>query len=145
MAMARETFLNAGGFNERFELAAAEDRELCDRWAHSGRRIVYTETALVHHSHGLTLRSFWQQHFQYGGGAQQYRRARAERDAGRVRVEPLSFYTGLLRYPWTARVRWPLRVAALLFLAQAANAMGFFRAALSGSDGRPGPDTVGLR
>jgi len=127
MAMARDAFLAAGGFDARFPRAAAEDRELCDRWTHSGKRIVYAEGAIVRHSHRLTLCSFWRQHFQYGRGAHRYRQARAQRDAIPVKVEPLRFYTGLLRYPWTAGVPRPLRTATLLFIAQLANAMGFFR------------------
>jgi cellulose synthase/poly-beta-1,6-N-acetylglucosamine synthase-like glycosyltransferase len=127
MAMAREAFLSFGGFDARYMRAAAEDRELCDRWTHSGRRMVYAETALIRHSHRLTFGSFWRQHFQYGQGALQYRKARAQRDGGPVRVEPLRFYAGLLRYPWAAGVRRPLRIAALLFIAQTANAMGFLR------------------
>ena len=127
MAMSRDAFLNIGGFNPRYRRAGAEDRELCDLWTHSGRRMVYAETALVRHSHRLTFGSFCRQHFSYGQGALHFRQARARRDAGPVKIEPLRFYTGLLRYPWTARARRPLRIAALLFIAQTANAMGFFR------------------
>jgi len=124
MTIAREAFLAIGGFNSQYR--TAEDRELCDRWTHSGLRMVYAENALVRHSHRLSLRSFCRQQFQYGQGALRYRRARAQRDDGRLRFEPLRFYTGLLRYPWTAGVRRPLRIAALVFIAQVATAMGFF-------------------
>ncbi len=132
MAMSRATFLTTGGFNARFHRVAAEDRELCDRWAHCGLRMVYAEAALVLHTHRLTIGSFWRQHFRYGQGALHYRQARAEREAGRLRVEPLRFYIGLLRYPWTARVRRPLRTASLLLVAQIANAIGFFREKIIG-------------
>ncbi len=128
MAIAREAFLAAGGFDVTFPLAAAEDREICDRWTHSGRRIVYAENALVRHSHQLTLPSFWRQHFHYGQGARRYRQVRATRTAGRMRIEPLRFYTGLLRYPWTAGAPRPFSTSALLFLAQIANVLGFFGA-----------------
>jgi cellulose synthase/poly-beta-1,6-N-acetylglucosamine synthase-like glycosyltransferase len=141
IAMARETFLTIGGFNSKYQRTAAEDRELCDRWTHSGRRMVYADTALIRHSHRLTLRSFWRQHFQYGQGALSYWQARAQRDAGPLKFEPLHFYTGLLRYPWTAGARRPLRIAALLFIAQMANAMGFFWAKTVGS-GTPSPCTM---
>ena len=117
------------------------NRELCDRWIHSGRRMVYAETALIRHSHWLSLRSFWRQHFQYGQGALRYWQGKAQRDADHVRVEPLRFYTGLLQYPWTVGVRQPLRIAALLFIAQMASAMGFFREKFLGS-GTPSPFTM---
>lgn len=132
MAMARLTFLTVGGFDAHYHRAAAEDRELCDRWAHSGLRMVYAETALVLHAHRLTIRSFWRQHFEYGRGALHYRQARAQRDAGALRVEPLRFYTGLLQYPWTVRARRPVRIAALLVVAQTANATGFVREKILG-------------
>jgi len=127
MAMARARFQATGGFNAQYHRAAAEDREFCDRWTHYGQRMIYAENALIWHSHRLSLVSFWRQHFRYGQGALHYWRARARRDAGRLRVEPPRFYTGLLRYPWTAGVRRPKRIAVLFFLAQAANAAGFLR------------------
>ena len=133
MAMSRDAFLNIGGFNAQYRRAGAEDRELCDLWTHAGRRMVYAETALVRHSHRLTFASFCRQHFRYGQGALHFREARARRDAEPVRIEPLRFYTGLLRYPWTARVHRPLRIAALLLIAQTANALGFFREKLFSS------------
>lgn len=136
MAMPREAFLSAGGFDARYRRAGAEDRELCDRWAHSGRPMLYAETALVRHSHRLTPGAFWRQHFRYGQGALHYRKARASRDAGPVRIEPLRFYTNLLRYPWIARERRPARIAALLLIAQTANAMGFFQEKFFGSTAR---------
>jgi GT2 family glycosyltransferase len=127
MAMARETLLAAGGFNEDYRQPAAEDRELCDRWLQFGHRIVYAEDALIRHSHRLTLISFVAQHFRYGRGAVRYHRDRARRAANPVKIEPLRFYTGLLRYPWTVGLKRPLRIATLLFIAQTANALGFFR------------------
>lgn len=133
MAMSREAFLSAGGFDARYRHAGAEDRELCDRWTHSGGKMIYAETALIRHSHRLTPGAFWRQHFRYGQGALHYRRARAHRDAGPVRIEPLHFYTRLLRYPWVAGQRRPARIAALLLLAQTANATGFFHEKFFGS------------
>jgi GT2 family glycosyltransferase len=139
MAVARRTFLDIGGFSAEYHRAAGEDRELCDRWTHSGRRLLYAETALIRHAHRLTLGSFWRQHFVYGRGALHYRMSRARRDAGPLRVEPLRFYTGLLRYPWVGKVRRPMRIAALLLLAQIANVAGFFSEKLRGTD--LGPQT----
>ena len=132
MAVARDRFLTAGGFNAFYHRAAAEDRELCDRWVHSGRRMVFVESAVVRHSHRLTLRLFWRQHFGYGRGALHYHQAKASRDAEPVKLEPLRFYFELLRYPWAAKVRRPTRTAALLFVSQTANALGFVREKLLG-------------
>jgi cellulose synthase/poly-beta-1,6-N-acetylglucosamine synthase-like glycosyltransferase len=129
IAMTRDAFLTIAGFNSQYR-CTAEDREFCDRWTHAGRRMLYTETALIRHSHQLTLRSFWRQHFRYGQGALHYRQGRAQRDGGPLRFEPLRFYTGLLRYPWTAGVPRPLRMATLLLISQMANATGFFWAKL---------------
>ena len=126
MAMAKDAFITAGGFDARFPLAAAEDRELCDRWRAAGRRIVYAPAALVRHAHRLTPRSFWLQHFHYGQGAHRFRRANARRGAAPAPMEPLSFYWNLVRYPWTARACHPIRTGALLALAQTANTLGFF-------------------
>ena len=62
----------------------------------------------------------------YGCGAHHFHRTRATRGDGRIRVEPWKFYAGLLRHPFTIRHPQPYRLAALLFLSQAANALGFF-------------------
>jgi len=134
MAMPRDAFMSIGGFDQRFRRSAAEDRELCERWSRSGRSLVFAETALIQHSHLLTILSFWRQHFQYGRGAWQYRLTRAERDASPLKFEPLRFYIELLRYPWSSGVRRPSQITVLFFISQAANAMGFLWAKLLGSD-----------
>lgn len=127
MALPTERFHAIGGFDTSFVLAAGEDRELCDRWRHLGHRIIYAPEALVYHSHAMTLRKFWRQHFNYGRGAASFHRARGRRNTGDVKLEPISFYLNLLRYPFSQsdEIR-ALPLAALLLLSQAANAVGFF-------------------
>lgn len=127
MLMAREAFLELGGFDTSFPLAAGEDRELCDRWRVHGRPLRYHPPALVHHHHGLDLRRFWRQHRNYGRGAFRFHAIRQERGERRT-LEPASFYLRLIGYPLrqgrpTSRA---LAGAALLALSQAANATGYF-------------------
>jgi glycosyltransferase involved in cell wall biosynthesis len=122
MAVPRDAFLKAGGFDVRLP-KAGEDREFSDRWSARGQPTRTVEFAVVHHAHNLTLLSFLRQHFTYGRAASEYRRIRA--DAGRpVRVE-LRFYLRSLRYAGT--VARGLRAAALstlIFLAHGAYGAG---------------------
>jgi hypothetical protein len=53
------------------------------------------------------------------------------REGTRIRLEPLSFYARLLRYPHATSMRDPVRMSALLALSQFANATGFALEALS--------------
>jgi len=92
-------FWEVGGFDASFPLAAAEDRDMCDRWCTHGYEMVYAERAIVRHAHALTLRSFCRQHFNYGRGAYHLHRARSRRGEARLRIEPLRFYSRLIVYP----------------------------------------------
>lgn len=126
-AMRADRFHAVGGFDERFPLAAGEDRDLCDRWLRNGMRLVYTPDAVVRHAHPLSLTGFVRQHTNYGRGAFHYHRFRRERTDDPIPVEPLRFYVDLILYPVRLdgeRGRWCL--AMLLGLSQAANAVGFF-------------------
>lgn len=128
MAVARDLFLAIGGFDAALPRAAAEDRELCDRWLHFDHGLTYAPDMVVFHFHELTRRSFWRQHFNYGRGAHYFHNVRAERRNARLRVEPGAFYLRLLRYPFTqTRGFRALHLSFLLFVAQVANALGFFR------------------
>lgn len=127
IAADRFAFLEMGGFDPIFQGAAGEDRELCARWRHEQGPLVYVPEARVAHSHSMTLRSFTRQHFGYGRGALYFRVRESERDARGVRVESPHFYSDMFRFPF--RQLGPLagvRAAALLMLAQVANAAGFF-------------------
>lgn len=127
MAMPTAGFDAIGGFSASFPLAAAEDRDLCQRWTAAGRRIGYVPAAEVSHFHDLNLGTFWRQHLGYGRGAHRYHKLRAARGEGRLRVEPLRFYARLLRYPLGDGVGpMQLRTSALLIASQVANAAGFF-------------------
>lgn len=127
LALPRALCLGAGGFDRAYRLAAAEDREFCDRWLFLGNRMVSAPRAIVHHAHALSLRAFWRQHTNYGRGAMQFRLMRARRRQRPVRMEPATFYVNLLRSPF-ARLRGARAwlVLGLLVLAQAANAGGYF-------------------
>ncbi len=127
MALSAAQFHAVGGFDPTFARAAGEDREFCDRWQHNGYPMAYVPAAVVYHAHALTGRTFWRQHFNYGRGALRFHRARARRRQSRLRIEPISFYLGLLRYPFSQMGGWrALRLTALLAVSQAANAAGFF-------------------
>ena len=104
MAVRADHFHAAGGFDTRFPRAAGEDREFCDRWIAQGRGTTPAREAIVMHAHSLTLRTFWRQHVNYGRGAASFRRARATRRGEAVRVEPMSFYVGLLKFPFNLGV-----------------------------------------
>jgi len=123
-----------GGFDTTFPHAAGEDREFCDRWLYNGYRMIYAPEVVVYHAHALTWRTFWRQHFNYGRGAFGFRQARAQRDQGRIKVEPLSFYLNLLQYPFSqTQGRRAVLLAALLVVSQAANAAGFVWKQMSGA------------
>jgi glycosyltransferase involved in cell wall biosynthesis len=127
LSFPRKAFLNSGGFDTEFRQAAAEDRELCDRWISQGRRLRYAPEALVFHAHPLVLGTLWRQHFTYGRGAFFFHRTRAKRGGGHVRVEPLSFYLNMFRYPFKyASLRGAMPICVLLMITQAANAFGYF-------------------
>jgi len=139
LAVPRELFLDIGGFDARFR--TAEDRELCDRWRHDGRGMIYAREAMVRHAHPLTLPAFFRQHFRYGQGAFHYHRIRACRGSGRIAQE-LEFYRALwrqLRQRFSGLgARSKGRLLVLLLLWQAANAAGYVRAVARSVAG-PGP------
>ncbi len=128
VAVPTQAFRTLGGFETRFALAAGEDREFCDRWLDRGGSLTYAPDAVVHHYHALNLRRFVRQHTNYGRGAFHVHTLRAQRRGGRIRVEPLAFYLGMLSYPFREHAAFDAaRLSALFVLAQWANAAGFFR------------------
>lgn len=128
LAIPADGFYAIGRFDKTFFLMGAEERELCDRWLQSGRKMIYAPEVLVFHFHALTFRAFLRQHFKYGCGAYHYQRLRRLRCHQGMKVESFAFYTDMLRFPF-ALLRWrkALLVAALLVVSQAANIAGFFR------------------
>ncbi|MBM4264463.1 MAG: glycosyltransferase [Deltaproteobacteria bacterium] len=127
LALPAKLFEKLGGFQTGYRRAAAEDRDFCDRLLLAGYRLAYVPEAIVSHGHRLTLARFCRQHFNYGRGAWTYHCARAQRGQGKVKIEPLSFYLNILRYPFTShRGAAAVWLAVLLGATQVANAAGFF-------------------
>lgn len=120
-----ERFRAINGFSTAFTIAAAEDRDFCDRWWARGWPMSRAHQAIVLHSHELTLPGFWQQHWNYGRGAFRLRQERSARGHP-SRVEPFRFYFDLIRYGWKADCPGSaLQLSTLLCLSQAANSAGF--------------------
>jgi GT2 family glycosyltransferase len=127
MLMRTADLMDVGGFNAAFR--AAEDRDFCDRWLLSGRRIIQVPEAAVVHRHSLNLSAFWHLYMDYGCGAWQFNKAFKGRHHGRSTID-LRFYQGLLQRIPGRISQWPasqaIRILMLLFVWQFANAIGFF-------------------
>ncbi len=123
MGLARDEFLQLGGFDESFR--TAEDRDFCDRWQQRGGGLVYLPGARVVHRNALTFRSFVRQHFAYGRGAFRFHKARLERHSSRIDRTILTYYVHVLQE--VVRLRGKALAARLaLFVAwQIANLAGF--------------------
>lgn len=123
LAVPAADFREIGGFDRAF--ITSEDRDLCDRWVTSGRRIHYLPEAIVDHAHELTLSGFCRQHVAYGRGAFRFHAEHARRTGRRIRIEP-SFYLGLHQRALGRRggaAGWRLQAALVLW--HAANFTGF--------------------
>ena len=132
LALSAQRFQTIGGFDATYTRAAAEDRELCDRWLLRGYRMIYAPEVLIYHAHALTFRTFWRQHFTYGKGAFCFHQARARRGQRRIRAEPRWFYPNLLRYPFLqVRGRRALLFAVLLVMSQGAHTVGYLGEAMN--------------
>lgn len=128
MAMPLDRYRQLGGFDTRFQ--TSEDRDLCDRWAASGLPLTYVHSAVMFHSHAMTLPRFFRQHFHYGRGAYRFHRARAKRGAGDFEVDS-GFYAECFIRPFTtAKGLWALQLFSLLIVWQFANTLGFFHRAV---------------
>jgi glycosyltransferase involved in cell wall biosynthesis len=127
LVVPREEFLALGGFDEGFRLAAAEDRDLCERWGRHGMALQYAPDVIVRHAHSLGFVAFSRQHFHYGRGAFDLHRSRARRGQRSLRLEPVRFYYGLVTYPLRQSHGGRGTVLALLhFWSQVAYAAGYF-------------------
>ncbi len=126
VACRRELLLSLGGFDESFPRAAAEDRDLCERWGEAGRPFHYEDAARVTHHLDSSLGRFVRQHLRYGQGASYLRNARERRGHPAPRREPLSFYVRLVTFPFrkdtSPRALW---LAILAAVSQVAYVMGY--------------------
>jgi cellulose synthase/poly-beta-1,6-N-acetylglucosamine synthase-like glycosyltransferase len=113
LACWRELLL-AVPFDERFPLAAGEDREWCANVTKRGHRIHFEPGAIVWHHQDLDFLGFWRQQQRYGRGAYQFHRRQGTRGG------QAGFYAGLVR----AGFREGVRSGALVLLAQMATASG---------------------
>lgn len=115
LALPADGFAAIGGFDPAYRYS--EDRDLCDRWRASGRRLVIDQAALALHARPLGLAAFVRQHYAYGRGARQFHRAR--RPAG-LAPPPPGFHAAvaarLRRLPAEAGWGRAGEVAALLAL-----------------------------
>ncbi|MHA6784097.1 glycosyltransferase family 2 protein [Pseudonocardia saturnea] len=108
--------LHAVPFDERYPLAAGEDRDWCARLVDGGRTLVFEPAALVRHHQDLSPRGFWRQQVRYGRGAYRFRS-----DHGTLlRLEAPRFYAGLVRRGFAEGVR----AGGLVCAAQVATALG---------------------
>jgi len=134
VAMPTDMFKDLGGFDLTFPFAAAEDRDLCERWNERGFGLVYSEDAVVWHSHPLRLGSFCRQHFTYGRGAWFLNKAKSRRGRAGLRVPPVSFYSKLVLFPLSkAPLPRGLILASLAALSQLVYTTGFFWQSLMSS------------
>ena len=128
LALPSHCFCRIGGFDALFPRAAAEDREFCERWLRHGFRMTYAPEVLIYHAHRLRLDSFCRQQFNYGCGAFRFHQVRARLGLRHLKIEPLSLYVNMLRYP-LSEIRGPKKylLLALIVLSQGANGIGFMR------------------
>jgi len=126
LAVPRRQFLEAGGFNDFYPFAAAEDRGFCRHWKERGGRLIYASEAVINHGHTLGLLSFFRQHFRYGRGSRRFRKEAARVSSDGVAFERLGFYLGIIREPFNhLRPGQAIVVAMLLGVSQVATAIGF--------------------
>lgn len=128
IACPRDRFMSIGGFGTNFPLAAAEDRDFCDRWREAGYRLVLAPNAVVSHVRPMSLANFWQQHRTYGRGAHHLHQARAKRRVALPSMEPITFYFRLIFSPFTSGSggwRSPL-LLLLLVVSQFGYALGYY-------------------
>lgn len=123
LSVPRAEFALIGGFDERFR--TAEDRNLCDRWVHSGRMMTYAPECVIHHSHTMGLAGFWRQHLAYGRGAYRFHADHRSRYPDH-RVVEWPYYRRLLRSMLPPRgAHASPALAFALGVSQVANLLGF--------------------
>ena len=115
-------------FDERYPLAAGEDRDWCRRLADRGVVITYAPRASVTHRPDLSLRSFWRQQVRYGRGAHRFHRG-----GSGAALSPPSFYLALVRRGFEQGVS----TGVLVIVAQVATAVGFAQDTLAARGASP--------
>jgi glycosyltransferase involved in cell wall biosynthesis len=107
-------------FDESYPDAAGEDREWCARLTAAGYLLHAEPNARIIHHQELTFGGFLRQQARYGRGAFRFRR-----HGGELRpLNSLGFYKAFLRQAFAES----FSVGLLVCTAQAATAVGFFRA-----------------
>ncbi|WP_133511797.1 glycosyltransferase family 2 protein [Candidatus Thiosymbion oneisti] len=115
-----------GGFDERFPLAAGEDRDYSLRWMDMGWPLVYVPDAVIGHAHRFdNFGQFWRLHLRYGRGASHLRARAATRESKKIPFESIRFYALMVSYPFRKRRPRPFLRMALLGLSQVAVVAGF--------------------
>jgi cellulose synthase/poly-beta-1,6-N-acetylglucosamine synthase-like glycosyltransferase len=118
-----ETLRYLDGFEPT--LRTSEDRDLCDRWRLSGRRLHHVPEALVRHRHLGGVPEFWRQHVAYARGSRRFHVLHRRRTGSLPRFEP-SFYARLLACPGEPR----LSSTGLVLMWMAATGYGYAAEAL---------------
>ena len=125
IALSAENFWAIGGFDTNFPLAAAEDREFCDRLLSHNYKMRYAPESIVYHAHHLTLKTFYRQHFNYGRGAFLFHKTYSQRHPQQKSIQPWSFYLKLLTYPLTKQyAQSAVLLCFLILLSQIATTFG---------------------
>lgn len=146
LALPTKRFHEIGGFDTSYLFAAAEDRELCNRWLHHGYRMIYVPEAIVYHAHAMTLYTFMRQHFHYGRGAFCFHQVRSLRVRKRIKLEPVSFYLDLLKHPFLQLQSHQARLLTmLLIVSQVVHTSGFLWEVLNQTTEKLGFTTFGTQ
>ena len=130
-AFRRDALARAGGFDEDFPRAAAEDRELSHRMAFAGHRLGYWPQARVWHDNPLSSLDYLRIQYRYGQGDALLRGKLAERGIPlRIgqRRRP-QFHLALAMKLWSDRA--PLGMWLLLYNSQVMHHVGSLLARLS--------------
>lgn len=127
VACRRDLLLSMGGFDESFPRAAAEDRDLCERWNDAGRPFHFENQAIATHHLESSLTHYVRQHLRYGQGATHLNRARQQRGHNGPKLEPLSFYFRLVTFSLRRGISLrAIGLAVLAFLSQVAYGLGYY-------------------
>ena len=132
----RQAFLDLGGLDAGYRFAS-EDRDLSFRWKGAGGHLAYAPDAVVDHYHGLTARGFLRQHHSYGIGARRFHRRVAASGTGGVEMGSRGFYAGLLLHPLRRPTPAAVLRTALIGVAHAALAVGYFEERAREGRGEP--------